>query len=130
MQGSPAREEGEVPESELDPDTRRRLLILQHGQDTRSYATSASPSSNSATSWELVSHGQPCNMNRGSAGSTVESDFMLYEKKQPPHPSLFHSGESPLSSDRFSYQNQRFPTQARNLSTFFEFVFALSVDTW
>ncbi|KAF5180559.1 Rna polymerase ii c-terminal domain phosphatase-like, partial [Thalictrum thalictroides] len=33
---SPAREEGEVPESELDPDTRRRLLILQHGQDTRS----------------------------------------------------------------------------------------------
>jgi RNA polymerase II C-terminal domain phosphatase-like 1/2 len=35
MQGSPAREEGEVPESELDPDTRRRLLILQHGQDTR-----------------------------------------------------------------------------------------------
>jgi RNA polymerase II C-terminal domain phosphatase-like 1/2 len=34
-QASPAREEGEVPESELDPDTRRRLLILQHGQDTR-----------------------------------------------------------------------------------------------
>ncbi|KAL3689158.1 hypothetical protein R1sor_015467 [Riccia sorocarpa] len=31
---SPAREEGEVPESELDPDTRRRLLILQHGMDT------------------------------------------------------------------------------------------------
>mgnify|MGYP000650933064 FL=1 len=34
-QGSPLREEGEVPESELDPDTRRRLLILQHGQDTQ-----------------------------------------------------------------------------------------------
>ncbi|KAL7088882.1 hypothetical protein ACP275_13G155500 [Erythranthe tilingii] len=32
---SPAREEGEVPESELDPDTRRRMLILQHGQDMR-----------------------------------------------------------------------------------------------
>lgn len=28
-------EEGEMPESELDPDTRRRLLILQHGKDTR-----------------------------------------------------------------------------------------------
>ncbi|XP_051125277.1 RNA polymerase II C-terminal domain phosphatase-like 1 isoform X2 [Andrographis paniculata] len=28
---SPATEEGEVPESELDPDTRRRLLIQQHG---------------------------------------------------------------------------------------------------
>ncbi|KAL6992600.1 protein-serine,threonine phosphatase [Sarracenia purpurea var. burkii] len=38
LQSSPAREEGEVPESELDPDTRRRLLILQHGQDTRDHA--------------------------------------------------------------------------------------------
>uniref|UniRef100_A0A803LLE1 protein-serine/threonine phosphatase n=1 Tax=Chenopodium quinoa TaxID=63459 RepID=A0A803LLE1_CHEQI len=35
LHNSPAREEGEVPESELDPDTRRRLLILQHGQDMR-----------------------------------------------------------------------------------------------
>lgn len=35
LQSSPLREEGEVPESELDPDTRRRLLILQHGQDTQ-----------------------------------------------------------------------------------------------
>ncbi|KAL6567433.1 hypothetical protein OROGR_001101 [Orobanche gracilis] len=35
LHSSPAPEEGEVPESELDPDTRRRLLILQHGQDVR-----------------------------------------------------------------------------------------------
>ncbi|GJY78067.1 RNA polymerase II C-terminal domain phosphatase-like protein 1 [Tanacetum coccineum] len=35
VHSSPAREEGEVPESELDPDTRRRLLILQHGMDMR-----------------------------------------------------------------------------------------------
>ncbi|KAJ0974429.1 hypothetical protein J5N97_016394 [Dioscorea zingiberensis] len=33
-QGSGIAEEGEVPESEMDPNTRRRLLILQHGQDT------------------------------------------------------------------------------------------------
>jgi RNA polymerase II C-terminal domain phosphatase-like 1/2 len=33
IQGSVAREEGEVPETDIDPDTRRRLLILQHGQD-------------------------------------------------------------------------------------------------
>ncbi|XP_022845674.1 RNA polymerase II C-terminal domain phosphatase-like 1 isoform X3 [Olea europaea var. sylvestris] len=39
LQNSPAREEGEVPESELDPDTRRRLLILQHGQDSRDHAS-------------------------------------------------------------------------------------------
>jgi RNA polymerase II C-terminal domain phosphatase-like 1/2 len=34
VQGSPSREEGEVQDTELDPDTRRQLLILQHGQDT------------------------------------------------------------------------------------------------
>ncbi|KAF5180249.1 Rna polymerase ii c-terminal domain phosphatase-like [Thalictrum thalictroides] len=43
LQCSPAREEGEVPESELDPDTRRRLLILQHGQDTRDQTSSEPP---------------------------------------------------------------------------------------
>nr|KYP61031.1 hypothetical protein KK1_023455 [Cajanus cajan] len=43
LHSSPAREEGEVPESELDPDTRRRLLILQHGQDTRDHASSEPP---------------------------------------------------------------------------------------
>ncbi|KAK1422656.1 hypothetical protein QVD17_17942 [Tagetes erecta] len=43
LHSSPAREEGEVPESELDPDTRRRLLILQHGLDTRDQATSEPP---------------------------------------------------------------------------------------
>ncbi|KAI4365120.1 hypothetical protein MLD38_021138 [Melastoma candidum] len=42
-QSSPAREEGEVPESELDPDTRRRLLILQHGQDMREQPSSEPP---------------------------------------------------------------------------------------
>ena len=45
QQGSPIREEGEVPDSELDPDTRRRLLILQHGQETPQYIdTSHGPS--------------------------------------------------------------------------------------
>ncbi|KAM0072582.1 putative protein-serine/threonine phosphatase [Helianthus debilis subsp. tardiflorus] len=39
LHSSPAREEGEVPESELDPDTRRRLLILQHGMDMREPTT-------------------------------------------------------------------------------------------
>ncbi|XP_027339450.1 RNA polymerase II C-terminal domain phosphatase-like 1 isoform X2 [Abrus precatorius] len=43
LHSSPAREEGEVPESELDPDTRRRLLILQHGQDTRENTSSEPP---------------------------------------------------------------------------------------
>ncbi|KZV57582.1 RNA polymerase II C-terminal domain phosphatase-like 1 [Dorcoceras hygrometricum] len=38
----PVTEEGEVPESELDPDTRRRLLIWQHGQDMRGHTPSES----------------------------------------------------------------------------------------
>lgn len=43
LQVSSGREEGEVPESEVDPDTRRRLLIWQHGQDNRDQ-TSSEPS--------------------------------------------------------------------------------------
>ncbi|XP_056859097.1 RNA polymerase II C-terminal domain phosphatase-like 1 isoform X2 [Raphanus sativus] len=38
LQNSPGSEEGEVPGSELDLYTRRRLLILQHGQDPRDAA--------------------------------------------------------------------------------------------
>ncbi|XP_024536325.1 RNA polymerase II C-terminal domain phosphatase-like 1 isoform X1 [Selaginella moellendorffii] len=55
-------EEGEVPESELDPDTRRRLLILQHGQDN-----AAGPS----TEWdeEQVSPGRP----GGSSDAPLEA---------------------------------------------------------
>ncbi|OEL17472.1 RNA polymerase II C-terminal domain phosphatase-like 1 [Dichanthelium oligosanthes] len=122
LQGSPAREEGEVPESELDPDTRRRLLILQHGQDTRDPTPplpamppvqAPVPPVQPHGNWFPAEDGMnPSNVNRGAAGFTVESDSMLYEKKQPPHPSFFHGGgDSPMSSDRFSYQNQRFPSQ-------------------
>ncbi|RLM78729.1 hypothetical protein C2845_PM12G21610 [Panicum miliaceum] len=34
-----------------------------------------------------------------------------FPQRMPPHPSFFHGGDSPMSSDRFSYQNQRFSTQ-------------------
>ena len=43
LQNSPVCKEGEIPESELDPDTRRRLLILQHGKDTRENIPSKPP---------------------------------------------------------------------------------------
>ncbi|KAG2660138.1 hypothetical protein PVAP13_1KG407900 [Panicum virgatum] len=121
LQGSPAREEGEVPESELDPDTRRRLLILQHGQDTRDPTPPLPaippvqvpvPPVQPHGNWFPTEDGiNPSNLNRGSAGFTGQSDSMFYEKNQPPHPSFFHGGDSPMSSDRFSYQNQRFSTQ-------------------
>uniref|UniRef100_A0A0D9YVH4 protein-serine/threonine phosphatase n=1 Tax=Oryza glumipatula TaxID=40148 RepID=A0A0D9YVH4_9ORYZ len=120
LQGSPAREEGEVPESELDPDTRRRLLILQHGQDTRDPTPPLPavppvqvpvPPVQPHGNWFPVEDGMnPNNLNRGSAGFPLESETMHYDKKQPPHP-FFHGGENPISSDRFSYQNQRYPSQ-------------------
>ena len=74
----------------------------------------------------------PSNLNRGSAGFTVESDSMLYEKKQPPHPSFFHGGDNPMSSDKFSYQNQRFPSLVRGFNKIL-IVFQLLSDhlnTW
>ncbi|KAF8692955.1 hypothetical protein HU200_039317 [Digitaria exilis] len=121
LQGSPAREEGEVPESELDPDTRRRLLILQHGQDTRDPTPPLPavppvqvpvPPVQPHGNWFPTEDGMnPSNSSRGSAGFTVDSDSVLYEKKQPPHPPFFHGGDSSVSSDRFSYQNQRFTPQ-------------------
>ncbi|KAL5715584.1 protein-serine/threonine phosphatase [Ranunculus cassubicifolius] len=43
LPSSSSREEGEVIESEVDPDTRRRLLIWQHGQDTREQTSSEQP---------------------------------------------------------------------------------------
>ncbi|XP_024380823.1 RNA polymerase II C-terminal domain phosphatase-like 1 [Physcomitrium patens] len=43
IQGSPGREEGEVPEADIDPDTRRRLLILQHGMDASKPVTPLAP---------------------------------------------------------------------------------------
>jgi hypothetical protein len=45
---------------------------------------------------------------------------MNYDKKQPPHPSYFHGGDNnPISSDRYSYQNQRFPSQVGDLNGVF-----------
>lgn len=43
IQSSPGREEGEVPETDIDPDTRRRLLILQHGMDASKPPAPAAP---------------------------------------------------------------------------------------
>ncbi|XP_044954528.1 RNA polymerase II C-terminal domain phosphatase-like 1 isoform X1 [Hordeum vulgare subsp. vulgare] len=122
LQASPGREEGEVPESELDPDTRRRLLILQHGQDTRDPTPPlpavppvqvSVPPVQSHGNWFPVEDGMNSNnSNRGSAGFPSESDTMHFDEKQPPHPSYFHGGDNNLvSSDRFSYQSQRFPSQ-------------------
>lgn len=121
MQSSPAREEGEVPESELDPDTRRRLLILQHGQDTREHASSdppfpvrppiqvSVPRVQSRGSWFPADEEMsPRQLNRAVPKEfPLDSDTMHIEKHRPHHPSFFHKVESSASSDRILHENQR-----------------------
>ncbi|KAL6651088.1 hypothetical protein ACP70R_010013 [Stipagrostis hirtigluma subsp. patula] len=121
LQGSPAREEGEVPESELDPDTRRRLLILQHGQDTRDPAqtfpvgppaqASAPPVQSHGTWFPSEDDMNPTNLNKDSTGFHLKPDAVQYDKKQPQHPSYFPGEDNAVSSDRCSYRNQLYPSQ-------------------
>ncbi|KAK8594549.1 hypothetical protein V6N13_015471 [Hibiscus sabdariffa] len=124
LQSSPAREEGEVPESELDPDTRRRLLILQHGQDTRD-ATPPEPSfpparpamqvpvsrAQSRGGWfsndEEMS---PRQLSRAvSKDFPLDSERMHIEKHRLP--SFFPKAESSIPSDRLR-ENQRLSKEA------------------
>lgn len=127
LQSSPAREEGEVPESELDPDTRRRLLILQHGQDVRDSTPSEAPFPvrtsmqvsvprvQSRASWVTVEEEMsPRQLNR-----TVPREFpidpepMHIEKHRPHHPSFFSKVESSIPSERMLHENQRLPKVVR-----------------
>lgn len=125
LQSSPAREEGEVPESELDPDTRRRLLILQHGMDTRENAPSEAPFPArtqmqvsvprvpSRGSWFPVEEEMsPRQLNRAVPKEfPLNSEAMQIEKHRPPHPSFFPKIENPIPSDR-PHENQRMPKEA------------------
>lgn len=127
LHSSPAREEGEVPESELDPDTRRRLLILQHGQDIRDHASSEPPfpakhpiqaSSHpiqASTRVPLRGGWFPVEEEIGSqpVNRAVPKDFPLdsgplrIEKHRPHHPSFFPKVDSSISSDRILHENQQ-----------------------
>nr|GME15503.1 RNA polymerase II C-terminal domain phosphatase-like 1 [Ipomoea batatas] len=114
LQSSPAREEGEVPESELDPDTRRRLLILQHGMDNREHAPGESqlpvrPSVPASVprvqprSWfpteEEMGPGQ---LNRvlPPKDFPLSADSMHMEKHRPHHPPYLHKMDGAVPSDR------------------------------
>ncbi|KAL7243788.1 hypothetical protein ACSBR1_016083 [Camellia fascicularis] len=126
LQSSPAREEGEVPESELDPDTRRRLLILQHGQDTRDHglnepqfpvrppAQVSVPRMQPRGSWFPVDEEMsPRLLNQVAAPKEfpLNSEAMHIEKHRIHHPPFLHKMESSIPSDRV-LENQRLPKEA------------------
>lgn len=130
LHGSPAREEGEVPESELDPDTRRRLLILQHGQDTREHATGelpfpvrhplpvSAPRVPPRGGWFPVDDELgPQQLNRVVPKDIpVDSELLRIEKHRPHHPSFFPKVESSISSERILHESQRLPKEVMALS--------------
>ncbi|GFY91854.1 C-terminal domain phosphatase-like 1 [Actinidia rufa] len=115
LQSSPAREEGEVPESELDPDTRRRLLILQHGQDTRDHALSepqfpvrppvqvSVPRVQARESWFPVEDEmsqRPLNRAMPPREFPLNSEAVHIEKHRPQNPPFLRKMESSTPSDR------------------------------
>ncbi|KAF5473108.1 hypothetical protein F2P56_009748 [Juglans regia] len=126
LQSSPAREEGEVPESELDPDTRRRLLILQHGQDTREHASTEpqfpvrppiqvpAPRVQSRGGWFPVEEEMgPQQLSRAGAKEfPLDPESMHIDKHGPHHPPFFPKVESSINSDRVLHENQRLQKEA------------------
>lgn len=122
LQSSPAREEGEVPESELDPDTRRRLLILQHGQDTRERSSSepafsvrppplqqvAGPRAQSRGSWSpMEEEMSPRQLNRPARKEFPVDAEPMREKHRSNHPSFFPKIDNSIPPDRIPHENQR-----------------------
>uniref|UniRef100_A0A1J3G7Q8 protein-serine/threonine phosphatase n=1 Tax=Noccaea caerulescens TaxID=107243 RepID=A0A1J3G7Q8_NOCCA len=126
LQNSPAREEGEVPESELDPDTRRRLLILQHGQDSRDPAPSEPPFPQRPPVQAPPSNAQPRNgwfpveeemdpapLRRAvSKEYPLDSEMIHMEKQRPRHPSYFSKIDNSTQSDRMLHENRRPPKES------------------
>ncbi|XP_068645447.1 RNA polymerase II C-terminal domain phosphatase-like 1 isoform X2 [Aristolochia californica] len=131
MQGSPVREEGEVPESELDPDTRRRLLILQHGQDMREQPQSDPPPppppppfsvrpppqvpvppvhSRGGYYPTLEEDMSPRKLTRGPKEFQLEPEPFHFDKHRPHPPPFFRGFENSAFSERV-HENQRLPKQ-------------------
>ncbi|XP_023544663.1 RNA polymerase II C-terminal domain phosphatase-like 1 [Cucurbita pepo subsp. pepo] len=126
LQSSPAREEGEVPESELDPDTRRRLLILQHGQDTRERQSSepaflgrppplpqvVGPRAQPRGSWSpMEEEMSPLQLSWTRKEFPVDEE-PIREKHRSNHPSFFPKNDSSFPPDRIPHENQRLSKEA------------------
>jgi len=124
LQGSPVREEGEVNESELDPDTRRRLLILQHGQDirgplpfqSRSHLEVSVPPVQSPECWlPLEEQVKQRQLNEASREYPLQPETTHFVEKKRSHRSSFFCGEEELNpTDRVNNRNKKLSTEVYN----------------
>ncbi|XXG85622.1 hypothetical protein AAC387_Pa11g0668 [Persea americana] len=127
LQGSPVREEGEVPESELDPDTRRRLLILQHGQDTRDHIANdpplpiraplqipLPPVPSRGDFFPLEEDMSPRKLNRPKE-FPVEPEALLFDKHRSHHPPFYHGLETAIQSNRAIHENHGLPKEIHHV---------------
>lgn len=125
VQSSPAREEGEVPESELDPDTRRRLLILQHGQDIREHPPSESqfpartamqvsiPRAQTRGWFPIEEEMSPGQLNRGAPPKefTLNAESIPIDKNRAHQPPFLNKVEPSVPPGRVLLENQRLPKE-------------------
>lgn len=135
LQSSPAREEGEVPESELDPDTRRRLLIWQHGQDSRERASSepqfsartplqaSAPRSQGRGWFPVEEEMSPQQVSRVAPQKEypLNSEPLQIEKHRP-HPPFDNKVENPIPPDRAFLESQRIPKEVLLLIFIFIYI--------
>ncbi|XP_042027811.1 RNA polymerase II C-terminal domain phosphatase-like 1 [Salvia splendens] len=126
VQSSPAREEGEVPESELDPDTRRRLLILQHGQDMREHPPSeptfparppiqvSLPIGQGHGWFSVEEEMSPGQLDRVAPPKEfiLNADTIPIDKNRSPHPPFLHKVEPSIPPARVLHESQRLPREA------------------
>ncbi|KAF8402673.1 hypothetical protein HHK36_010762 [Tetracentron sinense] len=108
LPGAPARRE--VNSSELDPDLRRRLLILQHGQDVRDHSSGdpsfpsrlpaqiSAPSIQASGGWLVEEDIKKGQYNSQAPGLTQESDALQLDKQRAQSNPLFHSANSSIPS--------------------------------
>lgn len=136
-------EEGEVPESDLDPNTRRRLLILQHGQDMRDppapplppppppplpssfpfrppLQVSVPPIQPRGGWLPLEEEMNPRQVIKAPKEFPLEQEVMHFDKKQSHRQPFFRGRENPFPSDRL-LNNHRLPVEVGQFTSYFCF---------
>ncbi|KAK6149867.1 hypothetical protein DH2020_017392 [Rehmannia glutinosa] len=125
LHSSPAMEEGELPESELDPDTRRRLLILQHGQDMREQPPSepqfparppmpvSVPRVQPRNWFPVEEEMSPRQLNRVAPSKEfpLNAESLPMDKNRAHHPPFLQKVEPSIPPSRLLLESQRLPKE-------------------